>query len=83
MIPFNLLVDMAFNEDIRHVIPDKALDLFKDIGNKALLVFRWKWLQLFSIQTEATDFIESVLEPLDGFPGLAELDVQAIQLGWV
>ena len=49
MIPFNLLVDTMVDEDIRHVIPDKALDLFKDIWDKALLVFRWKRLQLFFV----------------------------------
>ena len=39
LIPFNLLVDMAFNEDIRHVIPDWELDLVEEIWNKALSVF--------------------------------------------
>ena len=49
LIPFNLSVGTVVDEDIRHVIPDKALDLFKDIWDKALLVFRWKRLQLFFV----------------------------------
>ena len=38
LVPFNLLVDMVVNEDIKHVATDWQLDLFKDIRQKTLFV---------------------------------------------
>ena len=74
LVPFKTSVGMVFGKHIRHVILDKALDLFKDIWNKALLVFKQKWFQLFLIWAEATDFIKLVSKPFDGFLSLAEFD---------
>ena len=74
-----LEVSMVVNEDIRHVTPDKELDAVKDARHKAAV----RQKQLLLIQTEAMDFVESVLKPLDGFLELAELNGWAIHLGKV
>ena len=83
LFPFKLLVSTVVDEDVRCVIPDQQLDLFKDVWDKALFVFGEKQFQLFLVWGKATDFIESASEPFDGFLTLAKFDDQAIDLGQV
>ena len=52
---FDLLVLMAVDEDIRHVINDQRFDFSKEIINKSLFVFWQECHELISIQAEAMD----------------------------
>ena len=42
-INWNLLVIIVVNEDVRQVVLDWQLDLFKDVRDKTLFVFTQKW----------------------------------------